>query len=163
MRELQALMDRVREYGWRITRQRAIILQTLCELDRHASAEEIHERVALHRRDVDLSTVYRTLESLRDLHIISQTDLGRGCAEFEILDEPPHHHLICTRCGSIHDLGHDRFEAMTVAIHQETGFFPRFDHVPVFGVCSACRQGGRANSVEGTAVPRSVPNKEEQT
>jgi Fe2+ or Zn2+ uptake regulation protein len=56
-----------------MTRQRAIILQALCELDGHASAEDVYEQTTLHRRDVDLSTVYRTLERLRALRILSQT------------------------------------------------------------------------------------------
>ena len=132
MHDLRRLMDRVQEQGWRITRQRASILRALCELDHHASAEEIHERVIVHRSDVDLSTIYRTLEKLRDLHIVSQTDLGHGRAEFEIIDDPPHHHLVCTRCGRIEDLAHTYFDSLKTTIRQEVGFVPSFDHMSIF-------------------------------
>jgi Fe2+ or Zn2+ uptake regulation protein len=95
MHSLQDLIARVRRHGLRITHQRAIILQALCELGGHASAEEVYDRVTLHRCDVDLSTVYRTLETLHNLDIVSQTDLGHGCTEYEIVGEQLHHHLVC--------------------------------------------------------------------
>jgi len=139
MYDLQMLIDRVRQHGCRVTRQRAIILQTLCELDGHASAESIHDRVTLHRRDVDLSTVYRTLERLRELRIVSQTDLGRGCAEYEIVTDPPHHHLVCQGCGQVIDLDHAYLAAVADAIQSDFDFDPILDHFVVFGLCHECR------------------------
>ena len=88
MCHLQVLIDQARQHGCRMTRQRAIILQALCELDGHASAERSTSG-HLHRQEVDLSTVYRTLERLRDLRILSQTDLGRGSAEYEVVTGSP--------------------------------------------------------------------------
>jgi Fur family ferric uptake transcriptional regulator len=140
MDDLQTLIDRVRQRGLRLTRQRAIILQILCELDGHASAESIYDRVTLHRRDLDLSTVYRTLELLRDLRILSQTDLGRGCAEYEIVTGAPHHHLICQRCGRVSDLDHAYLASAAQAIRQDTGFEPIFDHFAIFGLCRECSE-----------------------
>ena len=87
MHDLQKLIDRIRQHGLRITRQRAIILQAHCELNAYASVEAVYDRVTLHRRDVDLSTVYRTLDTLHNAGIVSRTDLGHGCAEYEIVGE----------------------------------------------------------------------------
>ncbi len=139
MTDLQELMDRVRHSGCRLTKQRAVILQALCELDGHASAEAVHAQVNLHRRDVDLSTVYRTLEMLRDLRILSQTDLGRGYAEFEIVTQDRHHHLICQSCGRVIDLKHDYLMPLATAIRQDIGFEPIFDHLAIFGLCPSCQ------------------------
>ncbi len=140
MSDLQALMCRVRRYGVRVTRQRAIILQALCELDGHASAEEVYRRVALHQQDVDLSTIYRTLEKLRDLHIVSETDLGRGRSEYEIVTDEPHHHLICRGCGRVIDLDHGYLAPVARAIRQDLGFDPTFDHFAIFGFCRDCSE-----------------------
>ena len=137
---LQVLMDRARQHGLRMTRQRVVILLALCELDGHASAEEVHERVLLHWRDVDLSTVYRTLERLRDLRIVSQSDLGRGCAEYEIVTGRPHHHLICQGCGQVIDLDHTYLATAAQAIYQDFGFEPIFDHFAIFGWCRECKR-----------------------
>ncbi|HSJ56265.1 MAG TPA: transcriptional repressor [Anaerolineae bacterium] len=142
MVRLQKLMDRVRREGLRVTRQRVLILQALCELDGHANAEEVHRQVALHRRDVDLSTVYRNLELLRDARILSQTDLGHGCAEYEVMGDTPHHHLVCRRCGHIQELDHVSLDAMGDAIRERYGFEPILDHWAIFGVCAACSAHG---------------------
>jgi Fur family ferric uptake transcriptional regulator len=139
MDDVQVLIERLRQRGYRVTQQRARILQALCELEGHASAETIHARIALQQQDVDLSTVYRTLEMLRDLRILSQTDLGRGCAEYEIVAERPHHHLICLRCGRLTDLDHSYLAPVAEAIRQDMGFEAVFDHMAIFGLCHTCR------------------------
>ncbi len=139
MDDLEALKDKVRQHGCRITRQRAIILQALTDLDGHASAEKIHEKVTHHQADIDLSTVYRTLERLRDLSIVSQTDLGRGCAEYEIVTDQPHHHLVCQRCGRVIDLDHAYLAPAAEAIRRDLGFQPILHHFAIFGECETCR------------------------
>ena len=140
MYDLQVLIDQARRHGIRMTRQRAIVLQALCELEGHGSAEEIYKQATLHRRDLDLSTVYRTLELLRDLRILSQTDLGRGCAEYEVMTDRPHHHLVCRSCGKVIDLDHSHLSAAAQSIRHEFGFEPIFDHFAIFGWCRECRK-----------------------
>ena len=139
MAELQEAIERVRQLGLRLTQQRLLVLQALCDLGGHASAEEIHEQATRQRRDLNLSTVYRTLERLRDLRILSQTDLGRGCAEYEILTGRPHHHLVCQRCGRVIDLDHGYFAAAAESIRADLGFEPILDHFAIFGLCGECR------------------------
>jgi Fur family ferric uptake transcriptional regulator len=143
MPRFEELTERVRHQGMRLTRQRIIILQALCELDGHASAEAVHRRVTTQRSDVDLSTVYRTLERLRDLRILSQTDLGRGCIEFEVVSDQPHHHLICRSCGRVVDLDHSYLVPVAAAIRNDFGFEPVLDHHAIFGLCRDCRQEDR--------------------
>jgi Fur family ferric uptake transcriptional regulator len=139
-RDLDALMNRVREKGVRVTRQRAIILETLCELDGHAGAEKLYRQIALRRGDVDLSTVYRTLEKLCDLKLVSRTDLGRGCTEYEVVADKPHHHLICQACGQVLDLDHAYLTPMAKTIQQDFHFEPILNHLAVFGLCQLCRE-----------------------
>jgi len=141
MDDLQAVMDRARENGLRMTRQRVMILQALCELGGHASADAVYEQATLHRRGLDRSTVYRTLERFRDLRILSQTDLGRGCAEYEIMTDQPHHHLVCRDCGQVIDLDHAYLEAAAETIRTDLGFEPIFDHFAIFGWCEDCSTG----------------------
>ena len=133
MQDLNALLERVRQHGFRMTRQRAAILQALCELDGHASADRIHERVCLHDQRVDLSTVYRTLERLRDVQILSQTDLGRGSAEYEIVTGQPHHHLVCQGCGRVIDLDHRYLAPASEAIQKDLGFEAILSHFAIWG------------------------------
>ncbi len=149
MCELQAVMDRARQHGLRLTRQRVLVLRALCELGGHASAEKIYDQATLHRRDVDLSTVYRTLERLRDLRILSQTDLGRGCAEYEVVTDHPHHHLVCQGCGQVIDLDHTYLLTPAEAIRRDFGFEPIFDHFAIFGWCQRCTRDGDSEGAKG--------------
>jgi Fur family ferric uptake transcriptional regulator len=139
MNDLQSVMDRARRHGLRMTRQRVMILQALCELGGHASAETVYEQATMHRRDLDRSTVYRTLERFRDLRILSQTDLGRGCAEYEVMADQPHHHLVCRGCGQVIDLDHAYLAKAAEAIRRDFDFEPIFDHFAIFGWCQDCR------------------------
>ncbi len=149
MVELQSVMNRVRQHGLRMTRQRVAILQALCELGGHASVEDIYEQALLHCGDLDRSTVYRTLERLRELRVLSQTDLGRGCAEYEFVTDQPHHHLVCQGCGQVIDLGHTYLAACAETIRQEFGFEPIFDHFAIFGWCGECGRAGDTQRMEG--------------
>jgi Fur family ferric uptake transcriptional regulator len=133
-------MDRLRQHGLRITRQRAIILQALCELEGHASAERVHDRVTIHQHDVDLSTIYRTLETLHYLGIVSQTDLGHRCVEYEIVGEEPHHHLVCQHCERVIELEHAYLAPVAKTIRQDFGFDLTSSHFAIFGICQRCRE-----------------------
>lgn len=148
MRDLQALVQQLRQHGCRLTKQRLLILKALCDLDGHASVERVYGRIAQERQKVDLSTVYRTLEKLRDLHILSQTDLGRGCAEYEILTDQPHHHLVCESCGRVIDLDHAYLSLAAEAIQRDLGFRPILAHHAIFGLCRECleRRGKSATA-----------------
>jgi Fur family transcriptional regulator, ferric uptake regulator len=139
MRDFQALQCSVRRAGWRMTRQRVLILRALCELDGHASAERVHEWVAADQPHIHPSTVYRTLERLRDMGVLSQIDLGRQCAEFEIMEERPHHHLVCRGCGRVIDLDHSYLSALDGLIRRDFGFEPILSHFAIFGLCRQCR------------------------
>jgi Fur family ferric uptake transcriptional regulator len=150
---LRYLIEQVRQHGCRITWQRVAVLQALCELDGHASAEKIHGQIRNHKQDVDLSTVYRTLERLRDLRILSQTDLGRGCAEYEIVTDRPHHHLICRRCGRVIDLNHAYLTATGEAITRDFGFRPILDHLAIFGLCEDCPEPAQVECERNAARP----------
>ena len=146
MTDPQTLVNQARQRGCRITQQRKVVLRSLCELDAHASAEEVRERVTCYLPDVDLSTVYRILERLRDLRIVSQTDLGRGHAEYEIVTDQPHHHLICLRCGRVIDLDHAYLAPTAEAIHHDFGFDPILSHFAIFGLCRNCREAGTCHT-----------------
>lgn len=138
MEDLATLIQQVRQHGCRITWQRVAVLQALCDLNGHASAEMIQKQIRKDQLDVALSTVYRTLERLRDMQVLSQTDLGRGCAEYEFVSDHPHHHLICRRCGRVIDLGHAYLTKIAEAIRRDMGFQPILDHLAIFGLCPDC-------------------------
>lgn len=120
-----------------MTAQRLLILGAL-RPDEHIGADDVLSRVERHLPAVNRSTIYRTLELFRDLGLVSETDLGGGVRQFELIAEERHHHLICHGCGAISDF-HDAIVApLRQAIAQQYGFTATVDHLAVFGWCADC-------------------------
>jgi len=92
----------LRERGLRLTPQRQLILEAVHELG-HATPEQIHHTVRERAAGVNITTVYRTLELLEDLSLVSHTHLSHGSPTYHRAGEDQHVHLVCRNCGSIED------------------------------------------------------------
>ena len=130
----------LRETGRKATPQRLMILAALRHSDGHLTAGDIYERVHLDHPYVDISTVYRTLAVLKDLRLVSETDMGTGDTTYEwVRHQELHHHLICRRCDAVTSLDHKYVEDLGAGILEDSGFKPDLDHFAIFGLCAACR------------------------
>ena len=133
------IMEALREIGYRLTPQRLMILDAIASTDGHISAEEIHEEVQVAYPYLDISTVYRTLDLLKTLRLVSETDMGRGHAQYELLSKGLHHHLICRECGRILDMENSILNPLQRAIEEEYDFHAEIEHLAVFGICGDCK------------------------
>lgn len=133
------VVEALQQIGYRLTPQRMMILEAIADSEGHLSAEEIHETVRAAYPYLDISTVYRTLDLLKTLHLVSETDLGRGPAQYELLSKGLHHHLICTECGEILDVPNSLLDSLRHAMSEEYDFHAEIEHLAVFGICSNCK------------------------
>jgi len=133
------IIDSLREVGYRLTPQRMLIISIIHDSRGHVSAEEIHERVKELYPFVDISTVYRTLQLLKRLHIVTETDLGGGSVRYELSQQERHHHLVCRRCGKTFPLDDDLIEPLRSALMKAHDFAADMEHFAIFGRCRACR------------------------
>lgn len=131
--------DALQKYGYRMTPQRMMILDALLEGRDHITAEGLHERVRARYPHISFSTVYRTLELLRDSGIITQTDLGGGRWQYHPVDRADHHHLICQGCGSVAEAPAEIFDDVHSRILADHGFDANMTHYAIFGRCANCR------------------------
>ena len=97
--------SRMRDHGFRVTPQRQLILEAIYESGGHTTPEEIYERVHAKAPAVNLATIYRTVDFLRELRLITEMHVG-GKTYYEIAGEAPHHHLVCRRCGHVEQIDH---------------------------------------------------------
>ena len=132
----EEIAGRLRAIGQRVTPQRLAILGVL-RAGMHFSADEVFAQVEAALPGVNRSTVYRTLEMLRDLGLVSETDLGGGARQFERI-EGRHHHLICRGCGEQVELDDALVEPLRSAIASNYGFNAGIEHLAVFGRCKGC-------------------------
>ena len=129
---------RMHERGFRVTPQRQLILDAICEGGGHAAPDEIYARVR-RKAAVNRATVYRNLDFLSEMHLVTSTDVGQGSKVYEIACAAPHHHLVCQKCGEVAQIDHTLVKAFFAKIERECQFTVETDHLALFGVCQACR------------------------
>jgi Fur family ferric uptake transcriptional regulator len=143
---LLSIMSNLQEYykvlsqsGYRITPQRQMILQAIASAGSHISAEEIFERVCKSYPNIDLSTVYRTLELLSKLGLVTETDLGDGRKRFHSESKGHHHHLVCQKCGRVIDVDENMLEGLKRTFLEHYQFTADLTHMAFFGYCENCK------------------------
>ena len=138
----------LRRAGHKMTPQRLLIVRALRHAEGHVSAAQIAEQVKIEYPFVDVSTVYRTLDVLKRLRLATSTDMGAGDVVFEWAPEEPHHHLVCSSCGHVEEIGHSYLEGLETTVRQDFGFAPDMHHFAIFGLCRECQlaEGADADS-----------------
>ena len=131
----------LRAAGQRPTPQRLLILEVIGDADGHVTADEIYQRVQEVYPCINVSTVYRTLESLKDLGIVTETNLGEGRREFELRERGQHHHLVCKGCGAVEEIDDAAFAPVRAYALERYGFRAEMEHYAIFGLCRACAAG----------------------
>ena len=133
------IVERIQSQGERITIQRRLVIEALWGVEGYLSIGAI-QRVIQENHPVSAlpePTIYRILQWLKDMHIVSQTDMGQTGIVYQLLARP-HHHLICLACGHTSDLPDDCLTALRERLRHEFGFAARIDHMAIYGLCRAC-------------------------
>ncbi len=128
----------IRRAGHKLTPQRMMILTALRHAGGHVTASDLLGRVQRDYPYVDISTVYRTLHTLKQLRLVTETDMGTGDTAYEWARSERHHHLICTACGAVEEINHEHLDRLGGDIEREYGFRPVLDHFAIFGLCRDC-------------------------
>ena len=128
------------EQGYRLTPQRIMILSALENSDNHISAEEIYSQIVAKYPNVNISTVYRTLELLKQLGLVTETDLGEGRVRYHTAEKGHHHHLVCRECGAIIDLDEALLAPLKLALLREYKFSADLKHLAIMGRCVNCNK-----------------------
>ena len=117
-----------------------LALELLEQIARHpsgASAADIARLVGAPR-----ATVYRTLDTLADLGVVTHVRVGDGASTYHLaLDatRPSHLHAKCRDCGRIVDLPGDLLDRVVDRLARERDFALDPAHVALSGRCRACR------------------------
>lgn len=131
----------IRRAGRRVTPQRVLILDAVCEGGGHTTLKRTYAR--LHRADpsIDRSSVYRTLKLFVELGLVVSASAVDGETVYEIPKPRPHHHLICRQCGREWEIGHENMESMVVRLREQFGFHIEMEHLVLRGLCDQCQHG----------------------
>ena len=128
-----------REQGLPITEQRMIVLEVVLDLDNHPTADQVHEAVARRDPGVSRATVYRALESLARIGVITKACHPGKAVRYDSRTEI-HHHLVCLRCDDVIDIADERLDALPVPDTSRLGFEISDYRVQLRGICRRCRE-----------------------
>lgn len=129
----------LREAGLRLTPQRAMVLEALYHYPGHATVEEVHQRVAAQSPYVDLSTVYRTLNLLKQHGLVGALHVEGKPTRYEALHaETLHHHAVCSRCGRVLEVLPATLDALREELVAAYGFHAHICHWSIPGLCAEC-------------------------
>lgn len=143
------LINELQTRGMRVTPQRAIIFEAVENLEGHVTAEDIFQEVQRVNPYISLATVYRTLELLQDLNLVTPTNLGGSQTFFALEGHGTHHHLVCQQCGNIQEFSDELLESLRDSLRQQHGFKAQVSHMSIFGLCRACREAEENGSDAG--------------
>ena len=130
----------LQKQGYRLTPQRAMILHAIEHKMGHFSAEEIYAQIKPQYPQLNISTVYRTLELLKNTGLVTETNFGDGRARYHTAEKGHHHHLVCQHCGAITNLDNSTFDSLRKQLKQKYNFKADLRHVAIFGTCAKCKK-----------------------
>ena len=135
------LIDALRTKGFRITKIRQAMIETLVAANQPISAPQLLSQVAQQHPSVNKTTIYRELDFLADNKILSEIDILDGMKRYEILHpNHHHHHLVCTSCRDIQcvEVPHHDLHALEGKIQESHKFTVQSHVLEFFGLCQKC-------------------------
>ena len=135
----------LRARGYRLTPQRQLVLDAVRSLG-HSTPEEITAKVQADSRSVNTSTVYRTLDLLEELGLVTHTHLGHGAPTYHPADDSDHVHLVCRECGSVESVPAAVVAPLAGILREREGFEVDVTHIAMQGRCAHCLGGPGART-----------------
>jgi Fur family transcriptional regulator, ferric uptake regulator len=135
---MRDLGERLRAKGMRLTRQRERIIDAVRGLG-HATPDGLAAAVA---RDggpaLSLSTIYRNLEALEEVGVVSHTHLDHRSPTYHLFDHADHLHLVCLSCGAVIESPVTTADPLVGNLLSVHGFVADVKHLAIHGWCAAC-------------------------
>jgi Fur family peroxide stress response transcriptional regulator len=138
-RRLEAFEEVSRERGLPVTLQRRAILETVLDIEGHPTADDVHEALADRHPGISRTTVYRSLETLATLGVITKVCHPGRATRYDRRTEI-HHHLVCMRCEGIADFSDGALDGLPVPDTSAEGFEVWDHRVQLRGICKTCRE-----------------------
>ncbi len=127
----------LRQRGLRLTPQRQLVLEAVRRLG-HATPEQVHAEVVSAAPGINITTIYRTLELLEELDLITHVHLSHGALTYHWASEDQHVHLVCRNCEAVQELDRSELAPLAARLHEQYGFRLDIAHVALFGRCKEC-------------------------
>lgn len=130
----------LRDRGYRMTPQRQMIMDAICEAQGHTTLPEIWARVQRKSSAINQATLYRALHFLVETGLIVKAELAPGEMVYEIAGPSRHHHLLCRACHHEIEVDAAPFDELHTALQARYGFAVDTNHLLLTGLCAYCQE-----------------------
>jgi Fur family transcriptional regulator, ferric uptake regulator len=132
---------RLADAGFRRGGARAAVIALLAEQRCALSAYEIDAKLREGGRAVARASVYRILDELDGLGLVSRLEVGQGIARYEPHrpDGHHHHHMVCDSCGEVIPFADDELEETIDRLAERVTFEVAEHDITLHGSCAECR------------------------
>ncbi|GMV64305.1 MAG: hypothetical protein AMXMBFR75_01130 [Candidatus Hinthialibacteria bacterium] len=136
-RRVEEFKSAIQKAGAKLTHQRLIIFQEVASSLEHPDAETVFRAVRKQIPTISLDTVYRTLNFLSDLGVVSSLSPCRERMRFDA-NLSRHHHYVCLECGKVMDFKSMELDEITLPVSAMENGSIVSTHVEVRGICNFC-------------------------
>ncbi len=126
--------------GLRFTRQRALILKIIRRGRGHLDADEVYRRAREKEPRLSLSTVYRSLQKLKELGLVDELHFDENHHHYEVKPASEHHHLMCLSCGRVIEFDYPLSRYVKSKVKEAKGFNIIKAEVRMSGYCPRCQK-----------------------
>jgi Fur family peroxide stress response transcriptional regulator len=128
-----------REHGIAVTHQRQVLFETMKTMLGHPSPEEVYARVKRKVPAISLATVYKNIHLFVESGVFREVSMHHGSVRVE-MNGDPHHHMVCSMCRKITDVGEKELGLVAKRSRLPGGFLVERYAVDVIGICAKCQK-----------------------
>ncbi|MDM8004932.1 MAG: transcriptional repressor [Phycisphaerae bacterium] len=155
------------ERGLPVTMQRRTVFEMILDREDHPTADQIYDQTRKRIHTISRTTVYRILDTLVGLTLITKICHPGSAARFDPRTHQ-HDHLVCLHCETILDLKETRSSKVAWPDVSSYGFVIHDHHIHFRGLCANCiekrgaeerttqRPGGRHPRTPARATTRPI-------
>jgi Fur family peroxide stress response transcriptional regulator len=136
--ESKSFREICQENGIAVTHQRQVLYEMMKSMHGHPSPEEVYAKVKKKIPAISLATVYKNIHLFVESGVFREVSMHHGSVRVEMNGEA-HHHMVCSECKAIADIGEDELGLVAKRNKLPGGFLVERYAVDVIGVCAKCQ------------------------
>jgi Fur family ferric uptake transcriptional regulator len=141
LKEQEECEEKLKNSGLKTTKSRKAVLDVLINSNQPMAAEQIYLMLKEKQMDINLSTVYRTLDSLVTKDIVTKISImGDDRMLFEYNQLGHRHYLVCIACKKIITVQNCPLGVYEKMLAEETHFNIIGHKLYLYGYCEECQK-----------------------
>ena len=130
----------LKDSGLKVTGPRLKILDLFeAHAEEHLSAEDVYRILLQQGVEIGVATIYRVLTQFEQAGILQRHHFETGKAGYELDKGDQQDHIVCVKCGSVHEFHNPEIEALQDRIAEENGYRIVDHALYMYGVCADCQ------------------------